>query len=376
MKHNILYLHETSILGGAEKSLLNLVERLDKKIFNPLFICPQKGIFADELKKLNIKCYFVDFPRIKHLLSLAGCRAIKKIIHIIKKESICLVHSNGTGTNLIGALSAKLTGIFSIWHARNILSKRMWDSDRFFSFLPDKILCNSEAIRKRFIKRGKLHPKIITIINGVDINAFSPDLSSMKIRQEFSVDEGEVIIGMLSRIDMAKGQDYFIEAAAQLNKQYPHTWFLIVGSPCFSDHCDFFKQLKDEVQRLQLEKKVIFTGFRKDVVDILVALDILVLASEAEACGRVLFEAMACGRPIVATNTGGTPEIVVDKETGLLIPPKDSQALVSALRVLLDNKERREKMGQMGRRRVEKYFTIQEHVKKTEAVYKELLNKN
>jgi len=127
---NILYLHETSILGGAERSLLNLVDKLDKTKFNLFFICPPEGIFVDELRKRNIECDFLDFPRIKSMLSFKGWNTVKKIIEISKKKDINLIHSSGTGTNLLGAISAKITGIPIVWHARNVLAEGMFDTER------------------------------------------------------------------------------------------------------------------------------------------------------------------------------------------------------------------------------------------------------
>ncbi len=375
MKFNILYLHETSILGGAENSLLNLVSKLDKNKFQPFFICPQDGPFVDELKKLNIEVFFVRFPRLKRLNPFRICSAINKIRQVIRKKEIALVHSSGTGTNLLAAVSAKLSHVLITWHARNLLGKGMWDIDRFFSFLPDKIICNSEAIRERFYKRGKIQDKIITIINGVNVSKFDPGISGRQIRKEFDINDEEIIVGMVGRLDPSKGHEYFLHAAAGVVKSYPRVRFLIVGDTFSPEHFWLREHLRNLVQKLHLEKRVIFAGFRRDMPQVLAGMDIFVLASDAEPCGRVLFEAMAMAKPIVATNTGGTPEIVIDRETGLLVPPRNSEALAKNIIILLNNRELAKEMGQRGRERVEKYFTIQEHVEKTEAVYEELLIK-
>jgi len=374
-EYNILYLHETSILGGAENSLINLVSKLDKNKFQPFFICPQEGSFVDELRKLNIEIDLVKFPHLKSLNLFRIYNTTRKIKEIVKKRKIDLIHSSGVGTNFLGAISARLSHVPIIWHARNLLCEGMWDIDNFFSFLPDKIICNSEAIRERFYKKGKTDEKVITIINGVDIERFNPRISGRQIRNEFNINEEEVVIGMASRIDPLKGHEYFLKAAVEVVKNYPKVRFLIAGEAFSSEHFWLHEHLRNLVQKLGLEKKVIFIGFRKDMPQVLASMDIFVLASDAEPCGRVLFEAMASGKPVVATNTGGTPEIVIDKDTGLLIPAKNYEALTIALLSLLNDKDFAREMGQKGRKRVEKYFTIEKHIAKTEAVYEEFLVK-
>ena len=122
-----------------------------------------------------------------------------------------------------------------------------------------------------------------------------------------------------------------------------------------------------------LNGAVVFTGFRRDMPACFSLSDVVVLASHAEPCGRVLFEAMASGKPVVATNTGGTPEIVRDGETGLLYAPGDDAGLATHLRSLYGDAARRIALGEEGRRRAASEFSIQAHVRRTEALYEEVL---
>lgn len=374
-KYKILYVaNEGNLKGGGQISLLNLVTRLNKEKFKPFFVCPTYGSFVSALRDTGFEVDIVYFPRIKSLNLFAIITAIRQIRRIIKEKGIDIVHSNGPRISLLSAIAAQLTKAKIIWHERTMLEKGMWDIEKFFYFFADRIICNSEAIRRRFLRKGKIHDKVLTIINGVDINIFRPGINGTKIRKEFGINEREIIIGMLSRIDPTKGQRYFIETAAELKKQFSNLRFFIVGSPCFQSHLVFFKQLQEMVAKLQLQNNIVFAGFRNDMPEVFQAMDIVVLASDLEGCGRVLLEAMASAKPLVATNTGGTPEIVVDNETGILIPPKNTKALTAALTKLLNDKNLTWEMGRKGRERVEKYFTIEEHVRKTEAVYEEVLD--
>ncbi len=372
---NILYISNTGqIKGGGQISLWNLVTRLDKEKFRPFFICPSGGSFADMLIKAGIVVDIVSFPRLKRLNLLAIIKVILKIKRFIRERKIDLVHSNGPRMSLLSGLAAKLARKIIVWHERTLVEKGMWDSDRFFSFLPDKIICNSDAIRQRFSKKGKINEKVITIINGVDITLFNPCVDGSSVRKELNIKDNEIVIGMASRIEPTKGQVYLIKAAAELVKHHHNLKFLISGG-VFGQRSINYKRILDElIAKDNLQDRFIFTDIRSDMPQLLAAMDIVVLASDAEACGRVIFEAMSLAKPIVGTNSGGTPEIIQDKETGLLFLPKDPKSLFEAIRVLLNDRELAKDMGKKARERVEECFTIEEHVRKTEKVYQELLN--
>ena len=125
-----------------------------------------------------------------------------------------------------------------------------------------------------------------------------------------------------------------------------------------------------------IDKNTIFTGFRRDIPPLLASMDVVVLPSEIDACSRVLFESMAMRKPLVATNAGGTPEIVQDGITGLLVKPGDSSEMAKCIKKLLDDKYLAEQYGNAGRKRVEEMFTIERNIRETENVYLELLNEN
>ena len=131
--------------------------------------------------------------------------------------------------------------------------------------------------------------------------------------------------------------------------------------------------IENHVQKLGLSEKVQFLGYQNNILEILRSMDIFILPSLWEGMPNAILEAMAAGLPVVATNVGGTPEVVVDGETGFLVPPRDPEALANAIKLLIDDPELRKKFGQAGRERVERHFTIQETVRKTEELYLRLL---
>lgn len=370
-RNNILFLHETARIGGAENSLISLITNIHKDVFTPFFICSEEGILVDEIKKLGIETEIINMPKVRRLNGVIT--AIRKINGFIKNRKISLVHSQSIRTHVYGTIAAKFNGIPVIWHERNLITNEIIDPDRFLSVLPDKIICNSEAIRKRFEKSMNWH-KTVTIFNGIDTKIFNPDLKGDNIRNKYGLKRDEIVIGISSRFDTEKGHEYFLKAAKIVLAKHKNIKFLVVGSGVFKEHIERENYLKTYTEKLGISNNVIFTGFLNGMQNIYAAMNVLVLASFAEPFGRVTFEAMACGKPVIGTNIGGTPEIVIDGKTGILIPPKDENKLAEAVIKLLDNQEMMRQMGKAGRKRVEELFSIERHVQRIEQIYKEVLS--
>ncbi len=370
-KFNILYLHNESIMGGAEISLLNLVNGLNKRLFMPHFACSREGPFIDELRKIDIFPDFVQFPAIKWPNPVRIFNTVRNLTRIIRKKQINLIHSNQPRSNLFGAIAAKIKDVPIVWHER-CLERGRFDSDNIFSFLPDRIICNSGAVRERFTKWKGTDTRIRTIINGVDLKKFNPESNGSSIRTEFNIDKDEPVIGTIGRIDPEKGYECFLESARIVLQAFKNVRFLIVGGSFNNPSLE--ESLHEMSKEKGIDKKTVFTGFRNDIPQILAVMDIVVLPSEIDACSRVLFESMAMSKPLVATNVGGTPEVVQDGITGLLVNPRDPSGMAGCIMKLLRNKYLAEQYGAAGRKRVEEMFTIERNTRETEKVYLELLD--
>ncbi|MEW6088953.1 MAG: glycosyltransferase family 4 protein [bacterium] len=374
---NVLYLHETSMLAGAENSLWNLVNKIDKEQFHPVFICPCEGPFVDKLRQLGIKIYFVKFPPVREILGIP--RATAEIRGITRKEKIHILHSNSIRTHIYASIAGKLDKIPVIWHQRNMLTGEKIDPDRLFSFLPDRIICNSCAIGKRFLVKDKLPDKVRIVLNGVDLEKFNPFLNAVEIKKEFGILPGEIVIGIASRFNVFKGHDTFFKAAQMLIYNTPYKLknlkFLIAGGAVFEEDKKREKDLRKMVHELGINDRVVFTGFRRDMPEIYAAMDILVLPSVYEGCSRIILESMACGKPVVATNSGGTPEILKDGISGFLIKPENSEALAEKIAVMVHDIAAAKKMGETGRKIAEENFSIEKNVEQIEKIYLELIQK-
>ncbi|MDO9565596.1 MAG: glycosyltransferase [Candidatus Desulfaltia sp.] len=366
--YNILYLvNSGEIIGGGEISLLGLIKELNRKKFNPLVICPEGGSLFNELNKIVVETKIVRMETIRNLNIFSWVRTVNKLIQLIKKREINLIHSNGSRATIFGGIAARLTKTPLIWHVRIADSDKLLD--KFLVKLADKIIVVSKAVSRRFDWIEDKEDKIVLVYNGIDLERFKPDVGIRKVRGKISLSSETPLVATVGRLDWYKGHKYLLVAAEKVVQALPDARFLIVGDG------EYRERLENQVKQLNLDKNVIFTGNRKDIPEILASIDLFVLSSVSEGFGRAAAEAMACGKPVVATKAGGLSEVVEDGITGRLVPPKNPAALAKAIIELLKDKKKSENIGIAGRKRVEKLFSIEKNVKSIEELYEKILTR-
>jgi len=358
---NILFVSHEAMLTGAPINLYRLIRCLDKRKFNPFFFSPSPGPIVEKLAKEKIETFC--FQR----------NLTYKLSKFIKERKIDLVHVN-TIVATFGAFAAKLRKTKVLWHIHENLSRGIWNRFliKIIDKMSDKIVVVSHKSAEPFILQGVT---IETIYNGVDLQEFNMNIHGEEIKKEFNINTSAPLLGIIATIEPRKGHHILIRSLKEVIKIVPNLRVLIVGkaSP-FSKK--YLEKIKVLIQSSGLSHVVRFTGSREDILNIIQALDLLVLPSLNESSGTVFIEAMALKKPVVATEVGGIPEVVEKDVTGLLVPPKDPDALAKATISLLKNPLKASEMGKKGRKRVEKYFTLHGHVKKMEKVYEELLRKD
>ena len=226
----------------------------------------------------------------------------------------------------------------------------------------DRFLCASEAIRMMIIEDGISPEQTETVHEGIDFKLVeaSPDFD---LHKEFQFPKETLIVGNVAALVPHKGQRFLIEAAAKVISQIPHVRFVILGSGTLES------EIRTHIRRLQLEQHVLLGGFRPDVLSLQKGFDLFVLSSTTEGLGTTLLDSMALGLPIIATRTGGIPEVVVDTETGVLVPPCNSQALATAIVGLLRDPTSRARFGTAARARVREQFSAEQMIQRTLEAY-------
>ena len=227
----------------------------------------------------------------------------------------------------------------------------------------DCFICASEAIRQMLIADGIAEARTVTVHEGIDLARVGA-APRAALHQELWLPHDAPIVGNVAALVPHKGQRHLIDAAVQVLRHEPDARFIIVGEG------ELRPALEHQIRQHHLEKHVMLTGFRPDVLSLHKAFDIFVMSSVTEGLGTSLLDAMACGKPVVATRTGGIPEVVRDGETGLLVPPRDHDAMAAAIVQLLQDRALRERMGAAGLARVQKQFNAEAMVKETLRAYR------
>ena len=365
--HRVLYVHHVGRIAGAERSLLLLFRHLDRARVTPLLATPAPSPFAEAARALDVEVLPVAFAPLRRVGGVL--RAAWSLRRAVRARGVALLHANGPRTNVPAGIAGRLAGVPVVWHARNLIWGGMRDIDRTLAPLATRIVCNSDAIRARF--RGDA--RALTIMNAIDAAEFHPEVMPAALRAELGRPAGTLLVGIVGRIGLGKGHEHFVDAALRLVADGVDAQFVIVGDTASPEDATRVEALRRRIKDAGGDDRIHFVGHRDDVPAVMRALDVLVLASDAEPCGRVLFEAAACGIAIVATNTGGTPEIVRDGREALLVPPRDPGVLATAVRRLLQDVSLRVRLGAGGATRARDAFDVRKHVDRMTALYDELV---
>lgn len=226
----------------------------------------------------------------------------------------------------------------------------------------DCFICASEAIRQMLVGDGVPEARAVTVHEGIDLGRVAA-APPAKLHEEFWLPHHAPIVGNVAALVPHKGQKHLIEAAALVVRQVPDARFVIAGQGELQAALE--KQIKDH----HLEKHVLLAGFRPDVLSVHQAFDLFVMSSVTEGLGTSLLDAMAAGKAIVATEAGGIPEVVVNGTTGLLVPPRDHEAMAQAIVTLLKDDDLRRRMGAAGLARAREHFSAERMVQETLRVY-------
>lgn len=364
----ILYLDHARIMGGAEKSLLYLMQALDRRRFTPMLACP--GPLAIQAQGIGVKVLPLDLGRLKAspVAPLVLVKGVWAIVRLIKREGINILHANVWRSAIYGALAARLAGVPLVWHVRDIHRERL--TVGMVGSQADRIVAISRAVANAL--PSGLSSKVAVVYNGIDLTEFRPGLGDGKgLRQELGLPPTSLLVGNVGWFSPWKGLPLFLQAASQVSQGCSEARFLVVGGVADASYHHYWQEVQEFAGRT-LGDRVLFAGPRPDMPRIMAALDILVHTARDEPLGRTIIEAMAAARPVVAAMGGGVAESVIHEETGLLVPQSDPQALAGAILRLLQDKALRVRLGGGGRWRAERLFDFRHNAQQIEEIYRSL----
>lgn len=353
--------------GGAENGIVNIVNHLDRNRFDSA-ICSFSAIEEGfEERITSPQCTLLTLG--KHAGNDPSVPF--KLFRFFRRWRPHVLHTHSWGTLCEGILAGRLARVPVIVHGEHGTIQqqpRNIPIQRFVWGFAKRVLAVSDPHRQRLHKViGFPEDRILVLENGVDCSRFAPApcKSQQKIALGFS--ENLLLIGTVGRLVPVKNQTLLVRAAARLARDFPQMRLLITGEGPLHD------DLIALAETLGIAPQVMLLGNRDDIPGIMKALDIFVLPSLNEGMSNTILEAMSTALPVVATNVGGNPEIIDAGRTGMLVNSNHEEQLADTLRLLLVNRETREKLGQAGRAQVEQRYSLTAMVTRYEDLYISLL---
>jgi len=336
-----------------------------------LLVTPSLGEFTDLLKPESVPIVQLPMARTYHL------HRAWQFARLLKAWRADLVHCHSAVTgSILARLGAKMAGVpcLNHVHIENKFSDLPWIRtiqvwlDNLTACFADEIVAISEHTRRSLIGQGLPSHKIRVIRNGISVVADANGKAANRARAVLGIEGAGPVVGTVARLCPVKGQREYILAAQQIRNEFPEAMFAIIG-----EDIEFDGYYRHELERLArhlgLDDRVQFFGFRRDAAQLIHGFDVFVLPSWIEGLPVTVLEAMAAGKPVVATSVGGVPELVVEGETGLLVPPRDPERLAEAIAELLHHPDVARRMGTNGCARVREHFSQSEMLKQVMALY-------
>lgn len=357
--------------GGGERYLELLLERVDRTRFRPLLICPEPGPFVGRMGSRGIP------TRVVHLSPLVNPLALVRLVRLLKREGVTILQTHGARANVYGRLAGWMAGVPCVVSTVHN-SIRDYEVGRFKQWLyravlrltlplVHRIICVSDATRRDVLADApEAAERVTTVRNGVDLASFDRLSHRETIQKDWCFGNGPVLL-TVARLTEQKGHRYLIEALPGLLREWSTLSCVFVGE----GECR--ESLRALARDAGVDHACRFVGSRDDVIDWYEAADVVVLPSLSEGFPFVILEALAMSRPVVATQVNGVPEIIEDGCTGLLVPPRDAQALEIAIRRMLRDQASAIQMGRAGRSRVASQFTVERMLAETVRVFEQSL---
>lgn len=354
-------LNEIKDWGGGEVLTLDLAVALRRFGIDVFLGCNREAVILERAKSADIPV--IPF----YMQNEIDIFAVIYIVNLIYKYKFNIVHCHTMRDHVLGGLAAKYYGGVPVVRTQHIhypenpsfmaqLAYRKWT---------DLIICNSNFIKENLEKAG-VNPELLRVVhNGIDFNRMK---GSPCFERNDSLEN--IRIGCVGSLFATKGHEYLIKAFPKVIEKFPGSKLIIVGDG------QERQKLESLAYSLGIKKKVEFMGECRDIPEILSQWDIAVVPSVwNEPFGLVCVEAMYAGIPLVATKVGGIPEIVEDGVTGILVPPKDDDAIAKAIINLLENRNLRETLAANARKRVQDHFSADRMAKDVINIYEQLLSK-
>ncbi len=371
-------------IGGASINSILLTSGLDKERFESILLTGIIGEGEGDMSYLAEQ-YGINPIIISELGREISWKsdlvALWKLIRLIRKEKPDIIHTHTAKAGTLGRIAGILTGVpckihtfhGHVFHSYfgTVKTKVFIWIERILARFTDRIIVISQLQYEEFCHEIKIAPpnKFSIIRLGFDLTEFlNSDVHRGKLRRELNISEDTLLVGIVGRLTAIKNHAMFLKSAKKVSEKIANVKFIVVGGG------ELESEMKELAVSLEIQDKVIFLGWRRDMPAIYADMDLVVLSSLNEGTPVTLIEAMASGKAVVSTAVGGVPDIVHDGQTGILVPSGDEEGFADAIVDLLEDAEKRKQFGELGREFVSANYTKERLCADISGLYDELLS--
>ncbi len=349
--------------GGGEQIALLLGSGLHRRGHAVSYICAPGSALQRRVEQENLSVTPVTAHGQLDLSALPG------LTGTLKRLRPDVLHLHTAKEFVLGAVAGRLARVPVVVITRHLVMPVKPLMRWVYNRACDGVACVARAVQDNLVQSGVRKEQTRVIYGAIDVLTFRAGLlPATEAKKRIGCGADENVVGMVGSVIAAKGQHYFLQAAAQLLKEGFKGRFVIVGEGAART------ELEAEARALGIADRVLFLGFRRDVAGVMSAFDVFVFASvSGEAFPLVILEAMTAGKPIVATAISGVPEVIENDVTGLLIPPRDASSIAQAVRRLADDASLSERIAKAAQDRALRFYGADRMVEETESLYNELL---
>jgi glycosyltransferase involved in cell wall biosynthesis len=377
---HVLHIHTLPIISGSGINTFLSMRGMDRSLYAvELAVAPGGPLIElvgqDGMKVHTFKHFVQPLNPSKDFLALLD------LYVFLRRRGYHVIHTHNSKAGFIGRLAGKWARVPVIVHTvhgfafhnqeppwRQMLFRNL---ERLAAHWCDKMVFISQPLIDWAFTEGiAKNSKVTKVYSGIELDHFRPVSAGEKkaIRKKWGIRPRDPVVGIVSKLWEGKGHATLIHAFREIKREMAHAKLVIVGEGYL------YEDLVAMVNRLGLKDSVLFTGFQRDVFEIMAAFDVAVLPSFFEGMGRVLLEAMAMEKPVVASRVGGIPDLVEDGINGFLVNPGKTRELGERLLKVLRDRKLARKMGKQGRKKTTDRFSAEIMVQAIDGIYRELLS--
>lgn len=360
----IVYIEKQKSFSGQVNRALSVALGCRQKGADTSFVCQPGSIISKKARDAGMDVIELKMKGKDFYIS------IFKLAAYLKKENVDIIHAQGARDHLMACISAHLIGNIKVIRTKHnmIPLKSGFFSRIIYCFFTSRLIAVSHAVKNVMINDGISPDHIDLVYSGIDPEQSKPMKKSEKIKKEFLLDKDDIIVGTVCRLHKSKGIKTFLKAAQKVCSLNSTVKFMLAGKGA--------EKWENTEICTDLKNRIIFTGFRTDIPEILSVMDIFVFPTLREAFGLSLVEAMSVEKAVIASDVGGIGEIIGrDKTCGILIPPENVEKMTDAILELANKPEKRKLMGKAAKKRVIPKFVITNMIDRVFDVYTSLLKK-